>query len=106
MANSEATVVLPIDETSTGLLEDALTGKLMSEVAAVFERDDNGKTAPYFTYTFHDVGISSYELQDGSTGASVQITFSYASIAVQYAQADTAGSPVPSGWDVVTTKIG
>jgi type VI protein secretion system component Hcp len=86
------------------MLEDVLTNKVLKQVQVVFTRAAGGKAATYFTYTFRNVAISSYQLEDDSTGASVQITFAYQSIAINYAQGTTPGSPPPAGWNVVTNR--
>jgi type VI protein secretion system component Hcp len=112
---SQATATMPIDTTSTNLLEDVLESHILSQVMVVFQRSVAGKEATFLTYDFKNCTITSYQLQDGpgtqsqaTSGApSVQITFVFQGLSLSYGKGASTlgtGATVPAGWDITANK--
>ncbi len=103
---SQASATFPIDTTSTELLQDVITGKVINPVDVVMYRAAAGREEILLTYKFRNVAISSYQLEDDAAGALVQVSFFYTAINVSYgvAAVKNGGVPAPSGWNLVTSK--
>ena len=89
-ANSSATASMAINRASVQLLTSvAGASKLSLEV----DFYNSGGGALVFSYKFTKATFTSYLLQDGSSGDSVQVTFAYQQLVVDYVSVD---SPSPT----------
>jgi type VI protein secretion system component Hcp len=103
------TVTMPIDVVSTELFRDAVAGTALDPVEVVFRRQVNGKQEPFLTYTFKNAVISSYQLQDAQSAATVLVTLGFQSITATFGtgastSASGATGTVPTGWNITTNK--
>jgi type VI protein secretion system component Hcp len=89
-AASSATATMAINKASVQLLTSvAAASKLSVEVDFY---NTAGSTLA-FSYKFTKAVFTSYLLQDGSSGGSVQVTFAYQQLEVEYLSANSPGSP-------------
>lgn len=100
---------MPIDVVSTELFRDVAAGTALDPVEVVFRRQVNGKQEPFLTYTFKNAVISSYQLQDAQSTATVQVTLGFQSITATFGtgastSASGATGTVPTGWNITTNK--
>jgi hypothetical protein len=89
-AASSAAATMAINKASVELLNSvAATSKLSVEV----DFDSTASGALAFSYKFTQAVFTSYLLQDGSSGDSVQVTFAYRQLEVDYLIPNSPGSP-------------
>ncbi len=104
---TQAVATMPIDSVSTGLLRDVLVPQHLDPVQVLFRRAASSKQATFLTYTFRNVTLTNYQLQNTSGGASVQVTLGFQSIALSFgtgATSATGAVGTPGGFDITTNK--
>jgi len=88
-AASSATATMAINKASVQLLSSvAAANKLSVEVDFL----KTASSAPTFSYKFTKAVFTSYLLQDGPSGGSVQVTFAYQQLEVDYSGTNSPGS--------------
>jgi hypothetical protein len=91
-AASSAIATMAINKASVQLLSSvAAASKLSVEVDFL----NTASNSLAFSYKFTKAVFTSYLLQDGSSGDSVQVTFAYQQLEVEYLSPDTPGSVPP-----------
>jgi type VI protein secretion system component Hcp len=104
---SQATATMPLDTTSTNLLRNVLEGQVLNPVQVEFRRSSAGKEATFLTYTFKDVVISSYQLQDTSGATTVQIVLAFQGISLSFGTGVSSRGGIvtpPAGWSITTNR--
>jgi hypothetical protein len=85
-ASSSATATMAINRESVQLLTSVTAARKLS-LEVDFDKSVGG--ALVFSYKFTNATFTSYLLQDGSSGDSVQVTFAYQQLEVDYVSIDS-----------------
>ena len=85
-ASSSATASMAINRASVQLLTSVTSASKLSLEVDFY---NSGGSALVFSYKFTKATFTSYLLQDGSSGDSVQVTFAYQQLEVDYGSQDS-----------------
>ncbi len=105
---SEVTVTKMMDNASSSLFKEAVTGSSGKTVKLHFVQTGAEKVEEYCTYELEDCLVSSYSVSaDGQDEPVESITLSFSKVLVNHIDSDRTnkgGSPARVGYDLATAK--
>jgi type VI protein secretion system component Hcp len=96
---------MAIDASSVGLLNDVSTNTSLKLAVDFWRPGAAGVPTRFLIYAFTNAVFTSYLLQDGPTGESVQVVFTFQKIQASILGANGPASATDT-WSVTTNKAG
>lgn len=81
---SEITVSKVLDNSSPGLLRDALDGKIDTTVKITFLRTGQGKPEPYLEFILEKCGLSGYSMSSGGDRPGETLALNFTKVEYKY----------------------
>jgi type VI secretion system secreted protein Hcp len=104
---SEITITKDTDSTSPKFMEQALVGKMDSDVKFAFVRTKTGgETEAYLEFTLSNCAVSGYSMSSGGDRPNESISINFTKVEQKYTAYDLKGSGTPTAvtYDLETRK--
>ena len=104
---SEITITKEMDVSSRMLLEDALGGKLSTDVTISVCTTGQGKLIEFLCYKLTNTGLSAYTVQSGGDRPTEQLTLNFTAVAITYTSLNSnlQGQPATTTYDLAKMKL-
>ncbi len=105
---AELVVTKTMDNSTPGLLRDALDGKMDTKAIITFLRTGQNKPEKYLEITLEKCGISSYSMSSGGDRPSESLSLNFAKLEYKYFKVgdDLSGSGTSTTYDIGTAVAG
>lgn len=104
---SEITISKEMDVSSRMLLEDALGGKLNTDVTIAVCTTGQGKLIEFLCYKLTNTGLSAYAVQSAGDRPSEQLTLNFTEVAITYTSLNSNlnGNPATTTYNLAKMKL-